>query len=301
MTSPPAASPLVPILYIDAVAGASGDMFLGALVDLGADFDALRAGLATLPVKGFDLTRSATTRQSIAGTKVDVHVEDNQPHRRLPDLIAILETSKLSEAVRQRAARILTRLAEAEAAVHRMPIENVHLHEVGGLDCLVDIAGTCLALELLGVTRIYGGPVALGTGTIACAHGKMPEPAPATMALLEGYPVRKTSINGEMTTPTGAAIISALAVGFMAPLVMIPRRVGYGAGTRQKREIANLLRLVLADVDPRLLPEHYHASRIAAVREPIAAPPDHDHGHGHDHDHDHGHSHDHGHTHAHGA
>lgn len=281
-------SSIVPILYVDPVAGASGDMFLGALVDVGADFEQLRGQLQELRIAGFDLRRETVFRHSIAATKVDVIVEDvPHPHRHAGDLLAIIEKARLPERVKDRSSRILTRLARAESAVHRMPVERVHLHEVGGLDCLVDVVGTCVALELLGVERIYSGPVSLGTGVVPCAHGKMPEPAPGTLAILEGFPVRKTSLNGEMTTPTGAAIIATLAVGFVEPLVMVPRRVGYGAGSKDKREIANMLRLVLADCDRRLLPAHYHANAIGDV-EPAD---DHDHHHDHTHDHSYGHAH----------
>lgn len=238
----------VRFLYADPVAGASGDMFLGALVDLGADFHELEHQLSHLNLAGFHLHRHAVTRHSIAGTKVDVHVDDvPHPHRHLADLLAIIEAADLAPRVKERSAAVLTRLATAESEAHRMPIEDVHLHEVGGLDCLVDVVGTAIALELLGVDHFLSGPVALGTGHVACAHGRMPVPAPGTMAILRGFPVRKTQWEGEMTTPTGAAILAALARPVLTPLVMKPLRVGYGAGTKDKPELANLLRLVLAE------------------------------------------------------
>lgn len=292
-------SRMIPLLYIDAVAGASGDMFLGALVDLGADFDAMQEMLSQLRVPGFRLERRQVFKHTIAGTKVDVIVEDDpHAHRHLADLLAIVDRSGLPERVRTRATKILTRLATAESQVHRMPLENVHLHEVGGLDALVDVVGTCIGLELLEVTRVYSGPVSVGTGVIACAHGKMPEPAPGTLALLRGFPIRKTAINGELTTPTGAAIITGLATGFIDPLVLVPRRIGYGAGTVERREIANLLRLMLAETEAKLIPNHYHAPKD---EEPHAhgGPPEHDHPHDHAHDHTHDHDHDHAHGHSH--
>ena len=275
------------ILYIDAIAGASGDMFLGALVDLGVDFDALRDGLATLKVKGFELRRTPTKRHTIAGTKVDVVVQDvPHPHRHLGDLLRLIDGSKLPEPAKATARAALTRLAEAESRVHRMPIEKVHLHEVGGLDCLVDIAGAALGLHLLGVERVLAGPVSVGAGLIRCAHGVMPGPAPGTLAILEGIPVRRLPFPHEMTTPTGAAIIATVARPVAGPIVFTPRAVGYGAGTRDTPEVANLLRLVRAEADPRFLPAAPHAH-------------DHDHGH-HHHDHDHDHHHDHEHDHDHG-
>ena len=247
---------VVKFLYIDPTAGASGDMFLGALVDLGVDFDRLSHLVGHLGVKGFALKRTQVERHCIAATKVDVVVEDvPHPHRHLGDLLAIIDAASLPARVKERSRAVLTRLAEAEAEAHRMPVEKVHLHEVGGLDCLVDVVGTCVALELLGVDTIVSGPVSLGTGHVACAHGRMPVPAPGTLAILKGFPVRKTNFDGEMTTPTGAAIIAALAIPAVAPLVMTPRRVGYGAGTKDKKELANLLRVVLADTARMYLPK----------------------------------------------
>lgn len=282
----------VPVLYIDPVCGCSGDMFLGALVDVGADFDALCAMLGRLDLRGFRLERRPEFRHSIAGTKIDVVVEDKpHVHRRASDLIAIVERADLPERVRLRSVAVLNRLADAESLAHRMSPGEVHLHEVGGLDALVDIVGTCCALELLDVSRIYSGPVALGTGVVRCAHGVMPLPAPGTLAALEGMPVRRTNFNHEMTTPTGAAIIGALAVGFAEPLVMVPLRTGYGAGTSNPREFANLLRVVLCQVPPRLLPAHYHGGPIEP--RPSLEGREGSRGHAHDHDHHHGHSHPH--------
>lgn len=245
----------VEILYIDPVAGASGDMFLGALVDLGVDFDALTGELGKLAVPGFALKRSETKRHTIAATKVDVVVEDvPHPHRHVGDLLAIISKADLPGRVKERAGRVLMRLAEAESAAHRMPVEKIHLHEVGGLDCLVDIVGTCVCLELLGIDTIISGPVTVGTGTVGCAHGRMPVPAPGTLRILQDFPIRKTTTEGEMTTPTGAAIIAALARPAVEPLVMTPRRIGHGAGTKDKKAIANFLRVVLADAVAVSLP-----------------------------------------------
>lgn len=230
-------------------------MFLGALVDLGVDFEALTASLEKLAVPGFALRRTATKRHTIAATKVDVIVEDvPHPHRHLKDLLAIIGKADLPGRVRQRSEKVLTLLAEAESAAHRMPIEKVHLHEVGGLDCLVDVVGTCLCLELLDIDTIVSGPVTVGTGTVACAHGRMPVPAPGTLRILQDYPIRKTITEGEMTTPTGAALIAALATPVIAPIVMTPRAIGYGAGTKDKKEIANMLRVVVAEAPASSLP-----------------------------------------------
>jgi uncharacterized protein (TIGR00299 family) protein len=285
------------ILYIDPIAGASGDMFLGALVDVGADFDHLQAELAKLKVPGFKLTRNQTTRQSIAGTKIDVVVADEpHPHRHLGDLVSIIGAANLSDTVKSNSLKALYTLAQAESEAHRVPLHEVHLHEVGGLDCLVDIVGTCIALEHLQVEYVFSGPVSIGTGTVGCAHGNMPVPAPGTLAILKDFPVRRTLNEGEMTTPTGAALLKTLATPVLAPFVMTPKAIGYGAGTKEKREVANLLRLIVAETLPPFLPRQATAQVHQADT--------HDHGHSHhhhdhthDHDHDHRHSHDHQHPH----
>lgn len=287
------AAQTVKFLYIDPIAGASGDMFLGALVDLGADFDALKAELAKLEVPGFRLDRHATKRHTIGCVKVEVHVEDvPHPHRHLSDMLALVDKAPVADRVKERARTVFLCLAEAEAAAHRMPVEKVHFHEVGGLDCLVDIVGTCVALELLGIDTIVSGPVAVGTGVVGCDHGKMPVPAPGTLGILKDYPIRKTCFEGEMTTPTGAAIIAALAMPVTDALIMTPVKIGYGAGTKDKPQIANMLRVVLAETDRRFL---------AGLKKREAAEPhrhDHEHHH-HHHGHDHHHHHDHEHAHEH--
>jgi uncharacterized protein (TIGR00299 family) protein len=281
-----ASSPME-ILYIDPFAGASGDMFLGALVDLGVDFEALRESLRALDVKGFDLRRTEVLRHQIAATKVDVVVEDvPHPHRHLRHLLEIIERAPLAARVQEQSAAALTALAEAEARVHRLPVEKVHLHEVGGLDCLVDVVGTVLAVEALGVERVLSAPVTVGSGLVRCAHGVMPVPAPGTLAILEGFPIRRTQLPFEMTTPTGAALLVTLAEPMTQPVSMIPRAIGHGAGTRDTPEIANFLRMVRADLLGVGAMAHAHEH--------------------HHHHHDHGHSHEHdddlhppGHTHVH--
>jgi len=276
----------VKILYIDPFAGASGDMFLGGLVDLGVDFEALREALRSLGVAGFDLRRSQVFRHAIAATKVDVVVEDiPHPHRHLHHLVDIVEKADLPHDVAHDAVHVLELLAESEAAAHRMPVEDVHLHEVGGLDCLVDIVGAVWGIYALGVERVFSAPVSVGSGLVRCAHGVMPEPVPGTLGVLKGFPIRRTLIPHELTTPTGASILAQMAEPVATPLVFTPERIGHGAGSRDPREVANFLRLIVANADPRHLPpaiEHHH---------------EHDH---HHHDHDHGHSHDHEHHHHHG-
>jgi uncharacterized protein (TIGR00299 family) protein len=271
---------MIRILYIDPLAGCSGDMFLGALVDLGVDFDCLRGELLGLGVPGFDLRRSAVTRHQIAATKIDVIVEDApHPHRHLRHLVEIIEKSTVGGRVKARSIAALTRLAEAEARVHRMPVEKVHLHEVGGLDCLVDVVGSMLAFEQLGIDAVFSGPVSDGAGFHKCAHGTMPVPVPGSLAILECFPIRRTEFPFEMTTPTGAAILREVAKPAPSPFTFTPLRTGYGAGTRDPREVANLLRIILGEI----------------ARLPVTELHTHTHGHGHDHHHEHHHGHDHHH------
>ncbi len=229
-------------------------MFLGAFVDLGVSFSDLREGLKSLDIKGFDLRKEESKRHSIACTKVHVDVEDiPHPHRHVGDLLEIIDRADLPQRVKERSARVLIKLAQAESAAHRAPIEKVHLHEVGGLDCLVDVVGTCLCLEQIHVHEIVTAPVSVGSGLVGCAHGRMPVPAPGTLAILEGIPLRRTSHNGEMTTPTGAALISTLAIATWEPFSFVSDKVGYGAGTKDKQDIANMLRLVLGRTNSRFL------------------------------------------------
>lgn len=290
------------ILYFDPQAGVSGDLFLGALVDLGVDFDALTAALASLSIPGFSLKRSATKRHTIAATKVDVVVEDvPHPHRHLPDVVKIINASPLSHEVKEQSVAVLTKLAQAESTVHRMPLQNVHLHEVGGLDCLADVVGTVWAIHELKKThhiaKIYSGPVSVGSGFVKCAHGNMPLPAPGTLGILEGFPIRRTTFPFEMTTPTGAALISTLAEAHTTPMIFTPEAVGYGAGTRDPKEVANLFRVVIAE-----LHQAPSASKHLGTAHEHEHAHSHDHSHDHHHDHDdhgHSHSHDHGHSHEH--
>ncbi|MBI5154725.1 LarC family nickel insertion protein [Candidatus Poribacteria bacterium] len=250
------------VLYVDPFAGVSGDMFLGALVDLGVSFDALRETMLSLHLDGFDLKRSATKRHSIAATKVDVIVEDvPHPHRHLAELLEIISNAPLSSWVAETSAAVLRRLAEGESRVHRIAVERVHFHEVGGLDCIADVVGTVAGIELLGVEKVLSAPVAVGSGYQRCEHGVMPVPVPGTLAILDGFPIRRTPFMHEMTTPTGAALIAELAAPVTESLVMTPLAVGYGAGSRDPGEVANLLRLVRAELTPRRtsLGHHEHS------------------------------------------
>lgn len=256
-------------------------MVLGALVDAGVDPDALNTELAKLKLDEFTLRFEKATKHSISGTRAVVETDDptgdshdhndspdthhhhthdhdhshehnhehhDHPHthgpsRHLSDIFAILDSSDLEEVIIDRAKRIFDRLAAAEAKVHNTSKDQVHLHEVSGIDAIVDIVGTVVGLHLLEIDEIHASPLSLGGGFVRCAHGLMPVPAPGTMELLCGVPVRQTEIRKELVTPTGAAIITTLADGFGTMPEMTIDQIGYGAGTRNLEEQPNLLRL----------------------------------------------------------
>ena len=239
------------IVYFDTIAGIAGDMTLAAFIAAGYPLDDLAGELRKLPLDGFELTAAHVRRSSIDAVHVEVLVA-HQPHyhRHLADILGILEKSSLNSAVRDRAARIFTVLAEAEARVHNTTVEQVHFHEVGALDSIVDIVGTSICLDHFGVERVYSSPVRLGSaGTITTQHGTMPVPAPATTELLKDYPVQLTAISSELTTPTGAAIIKALSAGILTDEVIRIHAVGYGAGTREIEGLPNFLRVVIGSLD----------------------------------------------------
>lgn len=234
------------IAYFDLIAGASGDMLLGALVDAGLPFADLQHALAGLRLPGCELTCARVMRGAFAATKIDVRAEDNAPARYLPDIEAILNTGTLPPAVRERALRIFRRMIAVEAGIHDAPPETVHLHELGALDTIVDVTGVLLGLALLGVERVVCSPVPLGRGTLTGSHGRMPLPAPATAALLAGATVVGVDHALETVTPTAAALIAELAAAYGPLPAMRLRAVGYGAGTRTTPE-PNILRVFLGE------------------------------------------------------
>lgn len=241
------------IAYFDCFSGVSGDMTLGALLHAGVDEALWRAELAKLKVAGYDLKSEPVVKEGIAGVRADVVLkETDQGHgRHLSDIAAILGESGLSENVRKRALGTFTHLACAEAKIHATTPDNIHFHEVGAVDAIVDIVGACIGLELLGVEKVYASPLPFNRGWVECAHGTMPVPAPATLELLVGFPLRPDERPMELITPTGAALLAEFAErtprGDIAPVPpMIPRAVGYGAGKRDTW-IPNLLRLIVGD------------------------------------------------------
>lgn len=239
------------IAYLDLICGISGDMLLGGLVDAGASLDEIRSRLAGLAPGLWDLAAERVNRGSIAATAVsvraaDAHDEHGALHgRSYAQLCEILDRAALDEEIKAGVAAMLRLLAEAEAAIHGTAPEDVHFHEVGGLDTLVDLAGTLVALRLLGVDRVYASAVPWSHGQVRIAHGRLPVPAPATVKLLEGLPVRPLDVEGETVTPTGAVLLRHLAHSFGLPPVMTVAGVGYGAGSREFPGVPNVLRVVL--------------------------------------------------------
>lgn len=232
--------------YFDCIAGASGDMMLGSLVDAGLPPEELKAELAKLHLKDFHLHIGRVAKNAFSAVKVDVHVRDDAPERHLADLRKVVEDSDLSDQVKKTAIRIFTRICEAEAAIHDSTVDKVHLHEVGGVDAIVDVCGTLAGLEVLGIEQVQVSPFPLGRGFVSGAHGQIPLPAPAALALMKGCPVAGTRIDAELVTPTGAAVLSEVADSFGPIPPMTLDTIGYGAGSNDL-EIPNVLRLILGD------------------------------------------------------
>jgi pyridinium-3,5-bisthiocarboxylic acid mononucleotide nickel chelatase len=260
-------------LIFDPFAGISGDMIVGALVDLGLPAEWLRDFVASLGVPG-EVVIERVDRSGIACTRVHFELPHEHVHRHLPDVLEIVDASGAPAAVRERASTVFRRLAEAEAAVHGVAVERVHFHEVGALDSILDVMCATGGLHEMGIERCYTRPVAVGTGTVHMAHGAFPLPAPATARLLEGMTVRETGYPEECTTPTGAAVLAVVTGGAAAPRQAVYHRTGYGAGTRNPAGPPNCLRLisctvpaqsgavyvVQADIDD-LAPEYVVAAR----------------------------------------
>jgi len=235
------------LAYFDCPSGAAGDMIMGALVDAGAPFEALRDELARLALPGWRLVRREVRKGAFRATKVDVEVERHgHHHRRLPDILGVVDSSGLAPGVKERARRIFARLAEAEARVHGTTPGEVHFHDVGAVDAIVDVAGALVALDLLGVAEVHVSALALGSGVVDGPHGRIPVPAPGTAELIRGFPVVDTGVRAELLTPTGAAILTTLAASAGAMPAMTVSAVGYGAGTRDL-ETPNVLRCFVGE------------------------------------------------------
>src|SRR5215831_12291695 len=260
-------------LYLDVFSGISGDMFVGALLDLGASLSGLERELKKLKLGGYHLHATRRHQSSIEGVKFDVHLTGGHHHepghghlphashithrghhhnssRDFATIQRLIAHSPLSSWVRKKSIAVFRRIAEAEGKIHGLPSERVHFHEVGAVDSLVDIVGACVALEMLGKPRVLASPVVEGTGWIDCAHGRFPVPAPATLAILgaRGIGVTQCEEPHELVTPTGAALLAEFAEEFSPMSGLIAEKIGFGLGTRDNHSRPNVLRAVLGSV-----------------------------------------------------
>ena len=241
------------ILYLDCFSGASGDMLIGALLDAGLPFDTLRTALGSLALDD-ECTVSAArvSRSGVAATKFTVAATPGRAggthrHRHLAGITTLVNRSALSDASKERANRLFRRLAETEAAIHQKLVEQVHLHEVGALDSVVDIVGGVFAFEWFGAARIVASPINVGSGTVTCEHGTLPVPAPATAVLVSGVPVYAAGPPGELLTPTGALLVTEFAGEYGALPPMRIGNIGYGAGTRDPAGHPNVVRILVGE------------------------------------------------------
>ncbi len=238
------------IAYFDCFAGISGDMILGALIHLGVPGSFIEENIRNMPLGAFHLEVRPAARMGINGQQVKVVVEDRDEHaRNYQDIRFLIDNSPLPDTVKGLSCRIFDRLAEVEASIHNCPKEHVHFHELGGVDAIVDIVGAVLSVEWLGIGKIFASEIPMGKGFVTCRHGRLPVPAPATLALLDGVPVYGTEVSHELVTPTGAAILTSLCRDFGTMPKMLIRQVGYGVGSRDLKEMANLLRVMLGEPD----------------------------------------------------
>lgn len=233
------------IAYFDCFSGISGDMTLGAFLDLGVPIEWLKDQLASLPLAGFDVCVDTVSRNGITAKSVQVQVEDDTTSRDHAQIRSLINNSPLSRNIKQMSRDIFERIAQAEAVIHGCTIDQVHFHEVGGIDAIVDIVGTALCMDYLGIKTVIASHIPLGKGFVSCDHGTLPLPAPATLDILKGVPVYGTKISHELVTPTGAAILVTLAGSYGELPEMIIEKTGYGAGKRDIESIPNLLRVVM--------------------------------------------------------
>ena len=232
------------LAYFDCFSGISGDMTLGAFIDLGVPVKWLKDALCKIPLAGFDLSVTSIFRNGIKAKSVRVDVANDVKSMNYAEIVTLITSSSLSQNTKAISLEIFERLANAEAGIHGCPLEKVHFHEVGGIDAIVDIAGTALCVEYLGVKKITASRIPLGTGFVSCRHGILPVPAPATLAILKNIPVYGSGIPYELVTPTGAAIIAVLAESFGGMPDMIIQKTGYGAGKHEIESRPNLLRII---------------------------------------------------------
>ncbi|MCK4619861.1 MAG: nickel pincer cofactor biosynthesis protein LarC [Desulfobacterales bacterium] len=251
------------LAYFDCFCGISGDMTLGAFIDIGVPLSWLKDSLEKLPLKDFDISVESIFRSGIKAQSVNVISKDNIKPRHYAEIKALVQDSSLSIKVKEKSLEIFERLAIAEAEIHGQPKEKVHFHELGGIDAIVDIVGTALCLEYLDIEKIVSSRIPLGNGFVSCQHGTLPVPAPATLSILKGIPVYGTEIPHELVTPTGAAIIASIADSFEEIPDIIVEKTGYGAGKRDLKTIPNLLRIIIGTKET--LTSDFQKDRVSVV------------------------------------
>jgi pyridinium-3,5-bisthiocarboxylic acid mononucleotide nickel chelatase len=240
------------IAYFDTIGGISGDMTLAACISAGVRLDELTKEIDKLQLKGIEIKSFQVSYHGVNAVRVEVVSNEKHHHRGLQEINKIIDESNLRSEIKNKSKKIFFTLAQAEATVHRVPIEKIHFHEVGAIDSIVDIVGAVICLDKLGVQSVYSSPLKLGSGGfVQSEHGNLPIPAPATIEVLKNYPITFTILQYELTTPTGAAIIKSLSSGMLDSKKMITDVIGYGAGARELKEIPNLLRLVVGEIDER--------------------------------------------------
>jgi pyridinium-3,5-bisthiocarboxylic acid mononucleotide nickel chelatase len=237
------------IAYFDCIAGASGDMLLGALIDAGFPIDTLQENLANLDMPGFRIDLTRLLKHGLSATQVKVIIQDDLPARSLVEIEAIIDSSSLPAPIKQQANAIFRKLATVEAVIHDSSVDQVHLHELGGIDTVVDVVGVLLGLDYLHVQQVFASPLPMARGFVNSVHGPLPLPAPATLALLEGVPVYGSDLDVELVTPTGAVLLKSLASQFTVIPPMLLLRTGYGAGQRDL-PIPNLVRVLIGEQPP---------------------------------------------------
>ena len=241
--------------YLDGSSGISGDMLLAALLDAGLDLRRLLSELKKMRLGFYEFKLTRAVRGNLAGARVDIRIPAQQPHRRLADIEELIGKTELAETVKEKALRIFRRLAEVEGKLHNLPSGEVHFHEVGAVDAIIDIVGACVGLELLEVSELICSPLNVGGGRVEAEHGSLPVPAPATAELLRDIPIYSSGVEGELVTPTGAAIVSTLASGFGPMPPMKVERIGYGAGEKDFPRHANVARLFVGESVEVLRPQ----------------------------------------------
>jgi pyridinium-3,5-bisthiocarboxylic acid mononucleotide nickel chelatase len=240
-------------LYFDCFAGASGNMILGALVALGVDENELVERIKLLDIADFSVEFTTRNKSGISAIHADVKVPHEHAHRHLNTIEKIINDSRLNDSIKNRVIKIFTKLAEAEAKIHGIDVQKVHFHEVGAMDAIVDVTGACIGFEMLGIERFACSKIHVGSGFAQMAHGKFPVPPPAVAELLVNAPIYSTEIEGELITPTGAAIIASVCKSFGSIPEMRIEKTAYGAGTRDYKDFPNVLRLILGMSEPPVL------------------------------------------------